>query len=266
MFSKRLISGIILIIVTAFVLITGGFVLWAFTLFISLVGMYELYRLVNVEKTPLGMTGYLSAFAYALLLLFFRKIDIAYPVFIVSAVMAVYVLMFPQYTSDQATLVFFGIVYIPIMLMHLYQVRLLDEGYLVWLVVIASWGCDTFAYLVGMKMGKHRLAPVLSPKKSVEGAIGGVVGSALLGLIFGMIFAPHLSVLKDPVWGCTLICGAAAILSQIGDLTASAIKRNHDVKDYGKLIPGHGGVLDRFDSVIMVAPVIYYLALVLKAV
>ena len=266
MFVTRLISGIVLIAILAFVLVTGGPVLWAFTLFISLVGMMELYRLVKVERTPLALAGYLSAVIYALLLFRFQEINIAYPVFIVSAVMAVYVLSFPEYTADQAMLVFFGIIYIPIMLMHLYQIRLLDGGYLVWLAVIGSWGCDTCAYCVGMLLGKHKLAPVLSPKKSIEGAIGGVVGSALLGLIYGLVFAEKLTVLSNPALGCMIICGAAAVLSQIGDLTASAIKRNHEVKDYGKLIPGHGGVLDRFDSMIFVAPVIYYLALVLKAV
>ena len=97
------------------------------------------------------------------------------------------------------------------------------------------------------------MAPVLSPKKSIEGGIGGVVGAALLGYLYGTFFTPS-------AMGCAVFCAAGAVLSQIGDLAASAIKRNHNIKDYGHLIPGHGGILDRFDSVIFTAPVIYILA------
>ena len=100
------------------------------------------------------------------------------------------------------------------------------------------------------------MAPVLSPKKSVEGAVGGVAGAVLLGVIFALVT-------RGPVWEYALICGVGALISMVGDLAASAIKRNMDIKDYGKLIPGHGGVLDRFDSVIFTAPVIYYLAVIL---
>ena len=130
-----------------------------------------------------------------------------------------------------------------------------DGKYLVWLIVLSSWGCDTCAYAVGMLIGKHKLAPVLSPKKSIEGAIGGVVGAALIGYIYGMFFW------LDPP-ECALLCAVGAVVSQVGDLAASAIKRNHNIKDYGHLIPGHGGILDRFDSVIFTAPIIYILAVI----
>ena len=124
------------------------------------------------------------------------------------------------------------------------------------LIFICSWGCDTCAYAVGILFGKHKMAPVLSPKKSVEGGIGGIVGAALLGAAYGLVF--HLD------WqGCVILCAAGGAVSQIGDLAASAIKRNHDIKDYGHLIPGHGGILDRFDSVIFTAPIIYVLTLLM---
>ena len=125
-----------------------------------------------------------------------------------------------------------------------------------WLIFLCSWGCDTCAYCAGMLFGKHKMAPVLSPKKSVEGAVGGVAGAVLLGVIFA-------AVTKGPAAEYAAICGAGALISMVGDLAASAVKRNMEIKDYGKLIPGHGGILDRFDSVIFTAPVIYYLALVL---
>ena len=99
------------------------------------------------------------------------------------------------------------------------------------------------------------MAPVLSPKKSVEGGIGGVVGAALLGAVYAAVF-------KQQIAGYAIICGAGALISMVGDLAASAVKRDKGIKDYGKLIPGHGGILDRFDSVIFTAPIIYFLSLV----
>ena len=154
---------------------------------------------------------------------------------------------------------FFGVCYVPIMLSFLYQTRAMGDGaYLVWLIYLSSWGCDTCAYCVGMLFGKHRLAPVLSPKKSIEGAVGGVVGAALLGFIYANLFGSQMAELHSPRLSCTAACAISAVISQIGDLAASAIKRNHNIKDYGRLIPGHGGILDRFDSMIFTAPAIYF--------
>jgi phosphatidate cytidylyltransferase len=124
---------------------------------------------------------------------------------------------------------------------------------IVWLIFLCSWGCDTCAYCVGMLIGKHKMAPVLSPKKSVEGAVGGVAGAALLGALYALATG-------GLVLEYALICAVGALISMVGDLAASAVKRNQNIKDYGTLIPGHGGILDRFDSVIFTAPVIYYLA------
>ena len=149
---------------------------------------------------------------------------------------------------------FFGVIYVAVMLSFIYLTRNLPDGkFLVWLIFLCSWGCDTCAYCVGMLIGKHKMAPVLSPKKSIEGAVGGVAGAALLGVIYAT--ATHGKMAEYAV-----ICAVGALISMVGDLAASAIKRNQNIKDYGKLIPGHGGILDRFDSVIITAPVIYYLA------
>ncbi len=104
------------------------------------------------------------------------------------------------------------------------------------------------------------MAPVLSPKKSIEGAVGGVAGAALLTALYGMIFKQAMGITVTEVWLLAGISMAGALISMVGDLTASAIKRNYEIKDYGRLIPGHGGILDRFDSVIFTAPIIYFLA------
>ena len=101
----------------------------------------------------------------------------------------------------------------------------------------------------------------LSPKKSVEGAVGGVAGAALLTALYCFIFRSPMHLERGEIVILAVIAAIAGLISMVGDLTASAIKRNYDIKDYGKLIPGHGGILDRFDSMIITAPIIYFLAL-----
>ena len=174
-----------------------------------------------------------------------------------TLVLMVYVFTFPRFQAEEVMTVFFGVVYVAVMLGFIYVTRMGANGIiLVWLIFLSSWGADTCAYLVGRKLGKHKMAPVLSPKKSIEGAIGGVVGAGIFGLIFGFLF-------RQPAGRYFVICAAGALISMVGDLAASAIKRDKEIKDYGKLIPGHGGILDRFDSVIFTAPVIYFLSLLL---
>ena len=128
--------------------------------------------------------------------------------------------------------------------------------FLVLLPLVAAWGSDTCALFAGMAFGKHKLAPVVSPKKTVEGAIGGVVGATALMLlvVFLMNRSTRAGTSTMPV---RLVMGAAgAVIGQVGDLSFSIIKRQTGIKDYGHIFPGHGGVLDRFDSVIFVAPVV----------
>ena len=270
MFKTRLLSGILLVILALVTIISGGPVLFATVLAISLIGMTELYKVFKIEKTPLGFCGYLFALAhYALLyvkpelpgetLNWFMILFMAYLI----CVIAVMVFAYPKYHADQMMAAFFGLFYVSVMLSYIYQIRILPGGvFTVWLIFICSWGCDTCAYCVGMLIGKHKMAPVLSPKKSVEGGIGGIVGAALIGLLYALA-VNHWGNAGTDVVRYVIIGAVGGAISQIGDLGASAIKRNYDIKDYGKLIPGHGGILDRFDSVIFTAPIIYYLAILL---
>lgn len=263
-FFIRTRSGIILVLIALALLLTGGNVLLAGLGIISLIGVFELYRVMEIQNKLLGWAGYLLAVVYYIhLYLAPENSDRLVALFILALILflAVYVLSFPLYGSDQMMTAFFGLFYVPVMLSYIYQCRVLEGGaWLVWLVFLCSWGCDTCAYLTGITLGKHKMAPVLSPKKSVEGGIGGVLGAILLGALFGYVFRMQIP-FASPAFSCAVICGIGSVISMIGDLAASAIKRNHDVKDYGTLIPGHGGILDRFDSVIFTAPVIYYTVL-----
>ena len=184
-------------------------------------------------------------------------------VILTFALMAcVYVLRYPGYTADKLMAAVFSFIYAPLMLSFVYLLRAMPGGkYLGWLPFIA-WVCDTFAYFTGRAFGRHKLTPLLSPKKTVEGAVGGVVFSVLFGAGFGYLVGDAF---PDRGRGyvvlmMVIIAAVASALSQIGDLTASGIKRHFNIKDYGSLIPGHGGIMDRFDSVIFIAPLIYILA------
>lgn len=263
-FFIRTCSGVVLVLLILFLLLNGGNILLAGLGIISLIGVFELYRVMKIQNKLLGFVGYLMAALYYLHLYFApENSDQLIFLFILTLILllAVYVFYFPAYGTEQVMTAFFGLFYVPVMLSYIYQCRILEGGvYLVWLVFLCSWGCDTCAYLAGITLGKHKMAPVLSPKKSVEGAIGGVLGAILLGALFGYVFRLHIP-FASPSVGCAVICGIGSLISMIGDLAASAIKRNHEVKDYGTLIPGHGGILDRFDSVIFTAPIIYYTVL-----
>ena len=265
MFKTRLLSGILLVMIALVTIIAGGDVLFATILAISLVGMTEIYKILDINKKLLGFVGYLAAVAYFALLRFgfvdwITFLTIAF----LLLILAVYVFTYPKYRSEHIMLAFFGLFYVAFMLSYVYQIRVLEQGeFLVWLVFLCSWGCDTCAYCVGMLIGKHKMAPVLSPKKSIEGAVGGVVGAALLGVLYALAINHFTAGTDANIWVYAAICAVGGLISQLGDLAASAIKRNHDIKDYGKLIPGHGGILDRFDSVIITAPIIFYMATIL---
>lgn len=260
MFGKRLVSGIVLVILAAFILIQGGSILFSVSLALSLIGLFELYRVLKIEREIPGGIGYLAVLGYYLILWTGHSEYVTFLVVIlVLSLMTVYVFTFPKYQTEHITSALFGVFYVGVLLSFVYQVRSLPDGkFLVWLILLGSWGCDTCAYCVGMLFGKHKLAPKLSPKKSVEGAVGGVVGAAALGFLYGILFEGHMSEVIQPGFTSACACAIGAVISQIGDLAASAIKRNHDIKDYGHLIPGHGGILDRFDSMIFTAPAIYF--------
>ncbi len=257
MFRTRLASGIVLMAVTITLIVYGGYPLFWVITAISLIGLYELYKAVGMEKTVPALAGYISSIVTDWLLL---KNEYEYLlmwiIFTLMVFMACYVISYPKFNSEQITMLFFGIIYVTVMLSFVFKVRFVQDGHLlVWFIYIGAWGSDTCAYCVGKLIGKHKMPSKLSPNKTIEGCLGGVAGAALIGFIFAVVFYDN----KDIWWQLPLIGAVSSVISQIGDLAASAIKRNHDIKDYGNLIPGHGGILDRFDSIIFTAPVVYYL-------
>ncbi len=260
--KTRVISGAVLAVLLLVVLLAGGPVLCLALLLCSLSGMHEMYRALGViedgEGIPLpAIGGFVGVVLYYVLLFFTRDAWYgALAALVILGVMACYVAGFPKATSQQALHSVFGFVYVGFLLSFIYLLRIEEKGrVLVWLVFISSWVADTCAYFVGMKLGSHKMTPVLSPKKTWEGAIGGVLGAGLVSLLFAGIFLGTAG-----LFPCFLICSVGAVISIFGDLAASGIKREMGIKDYGTLIPGHGGIMDRFDSVIFTAPAIYFLS------
>lgn len=265
MFKTRLISGIVLVILAILLIGTGGEVLLVSMGVVSIIGLYEFYRVFDIHKKMLGVVGYLAVIFYYLNLeVRFLEYDFLFVIASMMLILAVYVLRFPKYHANQMVASFFGIIYVGVLVSCVYQTRMLPMGnYIVWLIFLSSWGCDTCAYCAGMLFGKHKMAPVLSPKKTIEGAVGGVIGSVLLTLLYGIAIRSFAEVTNELLIGMIITALCGSVISMLGDLAASAIKRDFEVKDYGKLIPGHGGILDRFDSVFFTAPIVFYLSLYL---
>lgn len=162
------------------------------------------------------------------------------------------VLFYPAHSPLDGAVSFLAIVYVSLFI-YFYLLRLLPDGW-IWLTftLVGTWSSDTVAYFIGRRWGRHQLAPALSPGKTVEGAVGGLLGSLLAAMVFILIY-PFV-----PRWHLLLLGLLLGIAAQIGDLVESSFKRQAGVKDAGDIIPGHGGILDRFDSMLFTAPLVYY--------
>lgn len=256
--KNRLIGGVFVGSITLVTLLTGGVVTAIILALCSLIGIHELLKVYSLDKSPFAFLNY---FATILLygFLYFEKAQFILPMVImfVLLALAVYVILFPKYKDTDMMKAIFSFIYVAILLSFVFRIRSMKAGLLLsFFVLISSWINDIFAYFVGSAIGKHKFSPKVSPNKSVEGFIGGIVGTGLAGLLYGTIFAEQL-----PLSGlyCAIIAALGAIPAVIGDLAASAVKRDNAIKDYSNLIPGHGGMVDRIDSILFTAPIIYYL-------
>ena len=253
--KTRIISGLCMVPLLIF-LYLGGYWIMALAIIIGAIGVREFYN--GFRAMDINPSDYLAYVMLALLYIIYlvdpKKPELVMG-WIVLTVMLSSLLMFnvKKHTPLDAMATMVGIIYI---IFFSYHVLLVDslEGYSIfkWLIVLSAFGSDIFAYFTGVFLGKHKLCPDLSPKKTIEGLIGGLAGSMVLCLVFGLLFA------KEYMVSCAIIGLIGAAVSVCGDLTASAYKRKMGIKDYGTLIPGHGGIMDRFDSVLFTAPFVYY--------
>ena len=281
--KQRVISGVIIAAVIVCFGLAGGYPLAALMMICSMIGYRELARAAGFLESD-KKTNILTGLALGVTVIYYTGLMIlqsrwgsqpdrlvfASDLFTVMIIvttfisqMAAYVFTFPKYKSEQVMASFFSFVYAPVLLSFVYRSRALPYGiYMYALVFVCSSVCDTCALAAGVKFGKHKMAPILSPKKTVEGAIGGVIGSALCALLLSLL-AKRLNPEADFGVQFLIIGTCGSFVGMVGDLAASAIKRNHGVKDYGNLIPGHGGIMDRVDSILFTAPLIYILGVFL---
>ena len=248
----RVIAGLLL--VPLFILIIlGGAPLYVGESIIISIALGEFYKAFEQKDIkPLPYIGY--AFSIYLLIKNYLQLPISYTytlIFILFLISIIPILQVKRNIID-IIVTFFGIFYVAVLIdfIILTMDDFLRGNIYIWLIFIIAFMTDTFAYFSGYLFGKHKLIPKVSPKKTIEGSIGGILGSTLMCIAFGYYFNIDLRVI--------IFLGLfGSIVAQIGDLFASSIKRYVGIKDYGKLIPGHGGILDRFDSVILVAPFVY---------
>ncbi|WP_203636300.1 phosphatidate cytidylyltransferase [Thermobrachium celere] len=241
---------------TTFFVISGGIIL---KLGVGIVTAIALYEYINAYKSKFPIISFLliAFFIINQLIMFTSDISqynliLIYLLFLLSMA---YPIFSKKYTVISSALTVIGYIYIVSFFNLLVKIDQFNNGHrLIWIVFIIAWCCDTFAYFTGMAFGKRKLCPEVSPKKTIEGSIGGILGS-----IIGLFIWKYFNRTIDVTYIELIILGAfGAIVSQIGDLSASLIKRYVGIKDYGNIMPGHGGILDRFDSILYVIPIVYY--------
>lgn len=240
-------------------LFLGGPYLRYFILLISLLGMYEFYKVSNSKGIkPFSILAYIACAAYFIILKdsinfeFFTFLLISFT--LISLCIPV---IDTKFNFIDASITIIGFIYVAVFFSFIPLTNAKEHGnLLVWLIFIASWLCDTTAYYVGRYLGKNKICPKVSPKKTIEGSIGGLLGSTIACVIFGAIIGRYG--VNIALYHYVIIGALCGVLCQLGDLVASSIKRHVGVKDYSNLIPGHGGILDRFDSILFASVVVYY--------
>lgn len=251
--KTRILSSVILLPLLV-VLYYRGPLLWAAYLLIAVVGVSEFYRGFEVLKIrPNHWIGWISAVALYALAVFGEGLHM-YMLWFFAVVAASLLYLFKieerQLADGMATVM--GVFYVVFFSFHVVLIDRTGMGNMIWLVILTAFGTDVMAYFTGYFLGKHKLCPKISPKKTIEGAIGGIAGSVILCSVFGYLLS------EESMIHFIFIGFFGSIVAQAGDLTASVFKRKMGIKDYGNLIPGHGGILDRFDSVLFTAPFVYY--------
>ena len=262
---KRITSALLGFPLVVIILTFGNkYVVDIFLAIIACISMQEYMNAISKDAKPIRWLGYISCIFIAFIHIIPQYIP--EPILNNIIILAIPILLLVLFTTIVATnmrinfkdvsYTLFGIVYIVTCIAFIAKIRGLEHGnWLVWFAIIAAWASDTFAYFIGKRFGKHKFSKV-SPKKSVEGCIAGVIGAVIVALIYTYAVNEITSLNFSYIY-LTIITAILSIIGQIGDFAASSIKRYVDVKDYSNLIPGHGGMLDRIDSLMFLSPFAY---------
>jgi phosphatidate cytidylyltransferase len=278
--KTRIISGVLAAVLLFIIMLLPSYVMGLTIFAVSLIALFEFYQCVRrVNFHPVRIVGFFACIMFLLYLssvVFLADSDISFfrdvsqiifqrsTFFLFAYISIVYLLLQmvfhkKSFTLNDIAVTLLGIIYIPFLLSFLFQVRFLENGFeYVWLIFIGTFSTDICAYFIGKFFGKTKLMPEISPNKTVAGAVGGAVGSLIFTTLFGVLYINGYEGLNIALYHYLLMGLLCGTLSQLGDWSASAIKRNIGIKDFGHIIPGHGGLLDRIDSLLFVAPAIYF--------
>ena len=260
--KQRIITGLIAATVFITALFFGHYIFMLIVLAMALVGMYEFNRMNKITFiSPTSIFSLIAIIFIVVPLSEFGITNIASHVtmwFCMFILFSITVISKNKVTLDQIALTFIGVFYVGFGFSKMIEVRLIDHGF-IWCILAfcAIWASDIGAYFAGRAFGKHKLWPLISPNKTIEGAIGGILSSIIIGGLFSFIFSDIVNLITGLLIGLV-----AAIAGQMGDLVQSAYKRIRGIKDIGKLLPGHGGILDRCDSWIIVFPILVFTGLI----
>lgn len=260
--AKRLISTAIGILVLALVFAFQNLVVINIAVtVVALIGLSEFYNAFKIKGIkPFETLGYLVTLG--MLAIGYLNAEVMKAILFVMVPIMLFILFCRtiftnnKYNIMDIAITLLGVLYVSLFFSFILFTCHLNNGlYYVWYILAGAWVTDSFAYLVGCKFGKHKFSKI-SPKKSIEGCVGGVIGCVLFYVCYTYYLNANIGVELNYL--VMAVLGAViSVISQLGDLAASSIKRYCDEKDFGTIMPGHGGILDRFDSVIMIAPFIY---------
>ncbi|MBE6774157.1 MAG: hypothetical protein E7544_08025 [Ruminococcaceae bacterium] len=279
--KTRIISGVVgVVLLVGLMFLMNTPVFSIAVALLALIAVHEITGVAKVENKIIRALSCIFAAATPLVIDYdlLNRFNIPFSSVLIVYTLAILILMLAQYEKtkfEHVAISFFASITVPFSFSVLVMLRDFHEtataytsAHSLFFIIFAlccAWLTDTFAYFVGSKFGKHKMSPKISPKKSVEGAIGGVVGAAILNTVLVIIFNQFVFE-SNPVsvWFVIPVSIALSVISMLGDLSASVIKRNYGAKDFGKIMPGHGGVMDRFDSCLFTLPTLYFILSFLK--
>ncbi len=265
--KQRIITGAVLaLLLIAFVFLSGTVAYPIIITLLAVLGTYEMLGCIDVKNIPYITVPSLCFSALCTFVASRYRYGVLSAFVVCYLFVMLFMLVFAHDKVDpvSSSAAFMFVTYITICFTCLVKLRYVttDPGsntgepigqYVYLLVFVGAWITDTFAYFTGFLFGKHKLCPNISPKKTVEGAIGGALFCVIAYIIYGFVLSKMIPVIPNYP-GIALVALVVSFLSQTGDLLASVIKRKYGIKDYGKIFPGHGGILDRFDSILLVSP------------
>lgn len=260
--KTRVISAIIALPLVLIPIYFGGLLFYATMMVAIGIGLYEFNRAFKVDNKHLYVIQMLCSIILLAVMWFELGAFYIGPIVLLLILLFMYyVISYPKMELTELVHTLFGFIYIPLMLSHVVLVRQIEVygSFMIWMILIISFGSDSFAYFAGRTLGKHKLAKQLSPNKTIEGAIGGVLGAGALSVIYAVyVSSTGLNFEIYHYIGFGLMGAVGSVFGQFGDMSASAMKRVTGIKDFGNIMPGHGGIVDRMDSIIFVAPFVYY--------